>query len=252
MKRLVIVTSVLVLALLATPVLAQAPNQIKIQPILIGQPGDSTLKLLENKDVQADLKLNMQQVEVINNLIKNQETALKDLKGKARLDKIKELTASNKKAIEELLNPQQTTRLEQLKVQQMGPAAFINPVASKDLNITADQKAKIQEIQKASLTKRTDIIKQTQNDLKERQKKLGELNKEIVQDIVKTLTPDQQQKWKEIAGEPFQGVLPAVGPLGGIGIIRPMPINPQPLPIQPKQVPPNKIKIQKIKVQKAG
>jgi hypothetical protein len=94
----------------------------------------------------------------------------------------------------------------------------------------------VQKIIRESAKKRTEITRENQGNPEKLQQKLGELNKSLVEQIVKGLTDGQRGTWKTLVGEPFKGTLPAAGAATTIrplpGVINPPQIQPVPLPIR--------------------
>jgi len=177
----------------------------------IGLFGSGSLSLLENADVQKDLKLSDDQVKKITELGAKQRAAIaeifKDLKGKEAFDKMMELTKANQKAIGDILNAKQNERLKQLELQQRGPRACLDRKVAKDLGLSAEQTTKVREMVKESTKKLFELFKDKPKP-EEIRKMMAELNKSIMDDILKTLTDEQKKKWRELTGEPFQGMLP--------------------------------------------
>jgi hypothetical protein len=227
-----------------------APAQeVQVQPI-IAPFAANPLTLLENKDVQKDLKLSEEQSKKITALgekFKEGQQGLKNLKGRERFQKSKELSDAIRQDADALLNEGQKKRIKQLEVQQQGPGVFFNQRLTGDLKLSDEQKAKVREVFKDMTARRAEIVKAAQGNREELQKKVAELSQNAVADIVKSFTEDQKKAWGDIAGEPFKGVLPPAG-FGGVlrpGIqIQPLPGNNRPIPqlprpkAQPKAKPP--------------
>jgi hypothetical protein len=197
------------LAAAASPTTAQKKDKGVFPPI--GLFGSGSLTLLENADVQKDLKLSDDQVKKITELAAKQKAAIaeifKDLKGKEAFDKMMELTKANQKVIGDVLNAKQNERLKQLELQQRGPRAFADPKIAKDLGLSDEQTTKVREILKESAKKLFELFKDKPKP-EEIQKKMAELNKGTTDELLKTLTDEQKKKWQELTGEPFQGTLP--------------------------------------------
>lgn len=225
MRRLAHISlAVAVAALVASPALAQQQGRRQG-----GFQGAGQLGLLMNKDVQKDLKLTTDQVSKIDTAAKKQREAFQGLQGLSREERTQKMQALNKETRETLkstLKPEQEKRLHQLELQQRGltalatPANARNPNARpnpliKELNITADQQQKIQDIQTANREKMREIFQNAGGNRQEAAKKMAELNKSANDKIMGLLTADQKAKWKEMTGEPFKGQLPAAGFGGG-------------------------------------
>ncbi len=132
-------------------------------------PANSKLRLLRLAPVQEELKLSPQQVR-----------ALLDLKPKPG--------AGERPT---LLNPGQAGRLNQLHLQQARLWAFQDPAVKAALALTPGQGQAILAIQK------------------ETQATAGNRGKSVaLERILKLFTAKQLSRWRELVGEPHQGVLP--------------------------------------------
>jgi Spy/CpxP family protein refolding chaperone len=113
-----------------------------------------------------------------------------DLPREEQREKMQELMKVAQKkvkdAVGEILLPHQAERLKQLSVQfQMrgGSGLTSSEDVAEQLNITPEQRDKLRE--KA-------------RELEQ------ELRKKLLADLLKELTPEQQAKYKELVGEPFE------------------------------------------------
>jgi hypothetical protein len=93
--------------------------------------------------------------------------------------------------LDELLTPQQSTRLRQIHRQVRGPTAFSDPDVLAALSLTRDQRARIRAIQSRA---RAGNAGRAPSD-------------SVVRDIVALLTPDQAQAWQDLTGPHFNGSL---------------------------------------------
>lgn len=182
--------------------------------------------VLNNKDLQAELKVTDEQKEKFKPISEKAAEAGKknrEVFKDAGMDKEKlkeaftefnklneKATAETRKALDEILTSEQKKRLAQIDVQAKGIRAFTDEKISKELNITDSQTSKIKG-----------ILEEYNNDTKdlrggggfgknfdkekaaENQKKLEKLRKAAFADIEDSLTADQKAKWKEMTGEPF-------------------------------------------------
>ncbi len=211
----------------------------KVRPIQ--RPGrNQNAYLLRNKDVQKDINLSTEDQKKINDAVEDQQNAyknLKNLKGKDRFKKIREISQATNKALQGVannLNEKQKARLKQLQWQIRGPRT-----AAKELGITKEQQAKFRDIYKTIAKERRAIFQKNKGNRKAIQEANAKLNEKINKMIVESLTKEQQAKWKEMTGKPFQGNL-----RGGFGAIgRPIVPRPGIRPGQPR-IQPNPIRIQ--------
>jgi hypothetical protein len=213
MKRLLCGCLIALAGALAAP----ASAQIRIQPFA------NPLALLDAKDVQLDLKLTDDQVKKVVELNRKQAEGLKGI-GFQEVEKRKKVLEASQKALNELLTAEQARRLKQLGLQQRGPAVFQDPQVVKDLALTHEQHAGITKALQGFGPKWLAIIQAAKGNQQEMQKKIGELNRSLIADMVKGLTPPQQAKWQEMSGPAFAGAFPLVVPNVVLGQPRPQPV----------------------------
>jgi hypothetical protein len=176
--------------------------------------GGNLAQLLANESVQKELKLDDKQVEKAKELAdktrEEMQGKFQDLQGldqderRTKMQAInQEMNASAIKAVGEFLKPDQIARLKQIRYQVQGVMAFSDPEVAKKLNITDAQKTEIQEIGRAAREKmpsREDF----QSDREAAMKKMQEVNKETLSQVVSKLNDEQQKTWKELLGSPFE------------------------------------------------
>jgi len=92
----------------------------------------------------------------------------------------------------------------------------------EELQLTNEQKLMFGQILTEAMKKRLEAFKDAKGvKAEDVMKKIADANRAAVENIVKTMTPQQQAKWKQMVGKPYDGVLPAVPPgLGGVGTPR--------------------------------
>jgi Spy/CpxP family protein refolding chaperone len=121
--------------------------------------------------------------------------------------KVKTRTDELRKELDSILLPQQRDRLKQLALQsrmrfQSTSQALASDDAAAALNLTEEQKEKLQTVQKEAD--------------EELRKEIEQLRKKIGDKILAVLTPEQQAKWKEMIGNPIEFAPPQFG-RGGRG-----------------------------------
>jgi hypothetical protein len=215
----------------ATTSAGAQPKKVELKPIDVqasmgGDPAAmGKFLLLRDKGVQKDLKLSDEQTKMVEELEK----------AKGNADKnpamFKQFTDSVAKAVDEMkLTKEQSKRLDELLLQAKGPAVFLEPGVQKELSLAPDQTAKIPQTVLNELPKlfpkSVDVQGKTPEEFK---KKMSDAYKAGTAAVLKTLSADQQAKWKMMIGTAYEGALPIVPPVvGGMPGLQPPP--PPPLP----------------------
>jgi Spy/CpxP family protein refolding chaperone len=173
----------------------------------VGGFGGGQTFLLTQKSVQEDLKLSEDQIKKVKELSDKQREAfqgLRDLSQEERRTKMQELAKANEKAVGEILDAKQQKRIKQISLQQQGGRALANPEVAKELNLTEEQKTKVQTIVTESRPARGQGGQRAPLD-EEARKKLQEARKATNEKLMNVLTSEQKAKWKEMTGEPIKG-----------------------------------------------
>ncbi len=197
------------IALGAGPAAAQGP------PRGFGARMGSYSGLLANPSVQKELKLDDKQAEKSKSLEEKMNAemvekfqGLGDLEPQERRGKMMEIMHENGtatlKAAGEFLKPEQITRLKQIAHQVRGAQNFSDPDVIKKLKLTDEQKTAMGEIQQESMQERRAIFEEAQGDREVMMKKMGELNKKILEKSEAKLNDEQKKTWKEMTGTPFE------------------------------------------------
>ncbi len=189
-------------------------------------------ELLGNASVKKELKLNDQQAEKSEELIRNtraemrEKLGLFDLSREERRTKMREvdreISASTLKAVGAFLKPEQITRYVQISYQQSGVQAFRDPEVVQKLNLTDSQKSDIEKIFDEFIAEMITI------NGEESSKKVGEstapclfgkdahydpkafmykrvsLRMQTLNKAKARLNDEQQKIWKELCGDPFE------------------------------------------------
>jgi Spy/CpxP family protein refolding chaperone len=206
---------------------------VKIQPVPIGGLGGPNMMMINDKGVQADLKITEEQAAKIRDIGEKQTEALKEIRStKEGFKKYQEMAAKLRDDLNGILTRDQAKRLKQLELQARGPTALFDPQVTKDLGMTNEQRLKVSQTVQQQLQKMSQIIKDANGNFEAINKGMRELNQSALEEAVKTLSREQQGKWRELVGEPFKGVLP--GQFGGT-TIRPQPLPGGGIRIQPIQ-----------------
>jgi hypothetical protein len=103
--------------------------------------------------------------------------------------------------INEILDKNQQKRLHEIAIQAAGSAALEDAGVVKDLGLSKDQTDKISSIVKDFSGKTRAIPRDT--DRTERMAKMAELREEESAKVTEVLTKDQQAKFTDMKGKPF-------------------------------------------------
>lgn len=189
---------------------------------------------LRNAKVQEELKLDEDQktelTEAIRQMAKKRGEEygkLRNVPAQQRAQKYREIAEQFKKEstqkVKEILEPKQLVRLAQIQLQLQGVRALWEPGVRKHLNITADQKSKFEEVQKATAVSRQKMYQDLRANgridpmkLREATQKLNEKNEK---EIYAVLTQKQRDEFEKMKGRKFEMppqrrtrlILPAVG-----------------------------------------
>jgi hypothetical protein len=172
-----------------------------------GGATENPQRLLQSEAVQNELEMTEEQLELLKELNEGQERGqgvdreamraeMEGLSQEERMAKFREMRDSRSKSqlekIGEILLPHQMDRLSQISAQassRNGARAFTSGALAEKLNITDEQKEKIQA--------RSEELQ------KELQKEIARLQAEMQAKLLEELTPEQQEEYKAIVGESF-------------------------------------------------
>lgn len=171
--------------------------------------------LIGNKSVQQELKLSADQVEkgqAVSQAAREKRQddfqKLGDLtpeeRGPKMQELVREMRADVNKGLKDILSADQMKRYQQIELQVRGAEALGDPEVASKLNLTADQKTKLKEIQENAGQQRREIFQQAQGDRQAMGAKMQALQKETNEKATALLTDDQKKTWKELNGEPFE------------------------------------------------
>jgi Spy/CpxP family protein refolding chaperone len=191
---------------------------------MMGGPGGMGMMgvfgLLRNEKIQQELKLTEDQItkledsgrEFFESMRENFD-ALQNLSPEERRAKTEELSKEIQEKLDkklgEILEPKQLERLDQIQLQLQGPMALMTEKVSKALELTDEQKEKIQGIREESMGKMREFM-EGMRDLsrEERQEKMGEMREKMEQmrtetgkKMLEVLTKDQKEKFDKMKGE---------------------------------------------------
>jgi Spy/CpxP family protein refolding chaperone len=168
--------------------------------------GGGTGMLLANPGVQKELKLTEEQRGKVETWAREQREkmmGLRDASPEERRELMTKMESDTKKAIAEFLKPEQSKRLDQIRIQNMGLAAFEDETVDSALKITDDQKDKIRSIQQDGMAAMRELF-QGGGDRAGMMQKITEMRKDMFNKAVALLTSEQKTAWNEVIGEPFE------------------------------------------------
>ncbi len=179
-----------------------------------GRGGFDGAMLLSQKSVQEELKLTDEQVKQLTEQAAKQRQSFGELRDLSREERQKRMTESreqNRKMISTVLNEEQQKRLRQISLQLQGAQALTSPEVATALDLSDEQKKSVEEIQTASREETRAAFQGGEGDRDAMRKKFQEARQASNDKLKAVLTAEQQAKWQEMLGEPFEGELRGPG-----------------------------------------
>jgi serine/threonine protein kinase len=209
-----------------------ADTEARVKTILddlVLMQGAGQLFLLNEKGVLEDLQPSIEQANRIEELVhrleerkKNKTRDLHRLSEKDRDQRMRELARANEADVAEVLTRGQRTRLGQIELQFKGLGAFRDATVARELNLTADQKRRIEGILAEVFMPppfgagpgfpvdpgagRPGVPGFDWFKSQEEKRRNGN------EKIQAVLTEAQKKKWREMIGEPYKGPMPGFHP----------------------------------------
>ncbi len=171
-------------------------------------PGEGAIEvmLLRQKSVQEDLKLTPDEASKIHAFTTRQHAkaeAIHEGSEGDREKKYQELTRENEKFVSDVLEPAQAKRLHQIMLQKAGLLMVTQPEVASALKLTAEQKEKARELQAETHKEWVELHHSTSKE--NRSAKMHELHANSHKRMMALLTDEQEAKFKEMSGKPFEG-----------------------------------------------
>jgi hypothetical protein len=188
--------------------------------------------LLNVKEVQDELKITADQktkIEALQTEYREaQRKAFQDARDSGSTDQDAMMKASQKltddttKKLNAILSAEQQKRLKELRVQQAGNMALLQPDLQKELEFTTKQKDDAKALQQKLMQAMMDVRQKVQNQeltQEEAQKLYTKNNETMGAELLKLLTTDQATKFKAMSGAAFKFPkdMPGMGGMGGPG-----------------------------------
>jgi Spy/CpxP family protein refolding chaperone len=111
-------------------------------------------------------------------------------------DKLRELRASTHQQVLGVLTPEQQQQMKQLRSQHAGMGRGMGPMAM--LNLTEDQRAKIQPILESSRQQAQAVRNDATLTPEQKHAKMREIHQGAMTQMNSLLTPEQQQQWQQM------------------------------------------------------
>jgi hypothetical protein len=209
--RLRLLGALLLSGAMAFVVLAQQPRPGGMGAGMMANPG----MLLANKTVQEDLKLTEDQISKVKELGERRMEAFKGFKEMSkeeRQDAMKKMNEDTEKVVKEL-KPEQTARLKQIQLQQVGVILFTNEDMAKNLGLadeakkitlSDDQKEKLKDITDQAAKDGMELFKSAGGFSPDTMKKVQALRKEAAEKSLNVLSSEQKKTWTEMTGKTLE------------------------------------------------
>jgi hypothetical protein len=179
-----------------------------------GGRGTGNLNLVQNEELQKELKLTPEQLAKIRQIpllikekLKDQFAEMEKLEGKERREKSRELrkvyAEEFPKHLARILTANQQKRMKQIFLQQGGVQAFTDPDVENELRLTPKQKEAFKEIALKTNKDAMKIYLDEQDDAAA-SAKVAVMQKENMAQALAMLSDEQKVKWKELLGQPFE------------------------------------------------
>jgi len=177
--------------------------------------------LLQRPDVQRELNLTEQQKTQIRQMQEAMRTAwqeMRNLPPQERRQKMEELRQKNDPT--KVLNETQKKRLRELELQAMGPMAFLQTEVADALNLTQEQRSRLQGIVMQQMQQLREQFQSGGFGQGQGAQNFQQIREQMEKQMLEVLTPAQRQQWQQMQGKPFQfeGGRPMFwGGMGGFG-----------------------------------
>jgi Spy/CpxP family protein refolding chaperone len=149
---------------------------------------------------------------------RQQAASIKDnasLTPEQKREQFKQLRQSTRQQVLGVLTPEQQQQMNALREQHKGMRGGMGPMAR--LNLTDDQRAKIQPILQSSQQQAQAVRGDTTLSQEQKQAKLREIHQGAMSQVKSLLTPEQQQQmqeWRQHRGRDGKHGAPPVPPTG--------------------------------------
>ena len=176
-----------------------------------GMMGRMSLVVLAGQEsVQAELKLTDAQKKQLADLQDEAERTRPEFPqggppSEEFFETMRKRNAEMDEKVGKAIDEPQLKRLKEIRLQNAGAAGLLDEEVAKTLNITDEQKSKVQEIQQSSFEAMRQAREQNQGAPEAMIEQMTKLRKEIREKALALLTAEQRKKYDELAGAPFTG-----------------------------------------------
>jgi Spy/CpxP family protein refolding chaperone len=198
-------------------------------PMFTQTPAMMYAALLNAPTVQKDLNLTDDQKAKIKQAAEKSRAAMRELVSKMgnmgdatdeeRAEMRKKMQAQqeeSRKAVSDVLQPEQLKRLKEIALQRMGTGALSDKDVQKELKLTDEQIAKIKSIGEEAMKKMGELFSAGPGgDMDAMRKKMEEMRKDTEAKLTNVLTAEQKTALETMKGKKLD--IPAAELRGGMG-----------------------------------
>jgi Spy/CpxP family protein refolding chaperone len=191
--------ALIVLAVCAPP--ARSDDSDRMVP----EEGAIHVMLLRQKCVRDELKLTDDEARKIkehNDRQWKKAQEIHKLTRDERHSRYEELSQENERFLDQVLEPSERKRLEEISLQVAGLLMATSPKFASQLGLTDQQKQQLARHQDEARAEMADVLHSKTRE--GREEKLHELRKTSRKRLMDVLTDEQEAKWKEMVGTPFE------------------------------------------------
>lgn len=188
------------------------------------------LGLLRQEAIQEEVEIMPDQVEAIQKIGEDMRgerpdmSSLRDASQEERekmfadmRTKMEEQMKKARESVQEILLPEQLTRLNEIAIQLMGTSALSDPKVVEKLKITSAQKEEMEKIQEETRASFRELF--SSGDRTQIREKMTEAREQEQGKVMGVLSAEQKAEFEKLKGEPSEAVkaMQAQGGRGGVG-----------------------------------
>ena len=173
----------------------------------------SPIELASAADVQAEIELNDDQKEAVDELLQSYRSERRELfqgqrdaSREERTEKMQELSNKTDGKLKDLLEDAQAMRLGQIYIQVNGVQAVNHPLVSKALEISDEQKEQLSGVARDTMAAMREAFQEArESDSREQMRELfAKFREEMSGNMLAKLTDEQKEKLESLKGEAFE------------------------------------------------